>query len=270
MPSLLELQKAFGAALLFGETADIEPYVVPNGVEPAARLRIYRNNTRENFLGAVRASFPVLERLVGADYFRQLAFDYMQRFPSPSGNLHHTGEEFATYLERKYAATEYAYLPHVARLEWACQEVLVAPEQAPLDLGRLASIEPQGYGDLRLDLHPAIRLVESVYPILQIWSANQPGGDADHWIIDLSQGSERVLLRRANDGAELQALPAADFAFLSAIAGGESLARAAESAARDSTSEFDLGHTLRQFVAAGVIVDFHLPLATRGARTGER
>ena len=105
MPSLPELQRAFGAALLLGETADIEPYIVPNGVEPAARLRIYRNNARENFLAALRASFPVLERLVGADYFRQLACDYMQRFPSPSGNLHHTGEQLATYLERRFAAT---------------------------------------------------------------------------------------------------------------------------------------------------------------------
>ena len=255
MPSLRELQKAFGAALLFGETTDIEPYVVANGIEPAARLRIYRNNTRENFLAALRASFPVLERLVGVDYFRQLALDYMQRFPSPSGNLHHTGERLATYLERTFAASEYAYLPDVARLEWACQEVLVAPERAPLDLARLAGIDPQDYGGLRFILHPATRLVESLYPILTIWSANQPGSDEDQ-SIDLSQGGERVLVRRATEGAELLALPAADLAFLTAIAAGESLTRAAGSAAAVATAEFDLGHVLRQFVSAGVIVDF--------------
>jgi hypothetical protein len=260
MPSLPELQMAFSAALLFGETADIEPYVVSNGVEPAARLRIYRNNTRENFLAALHASFPVLERLVGGDYFRQLAGDYMQRFPSPSGNLHHIGEQLAAYLEHRFAATEYAYLQDIARLEWACQEVLVAPEHPPLDPQRLAGIEPEGYGDLGFTLHPATRLVESAYPILRIWSANQPGGDADQ-IIDLRQGGERVLLRRTADSVELLALGTADFAFLSAIAAGESLARAAEAAAGDSISEFDLGRALRHFVGAGVIVDFHLWLA---------
>ena len=261
MPSLPELQRAFGAGLLFGESADIEPYIVPNGVEPAARLRIYRNNMRENFLAALRASFPVLERLVGADYFRQLAGDYMQRFPSPSGNLHHTGEQLAAYLERRFAATQYAYLQDVARLEWACQEVLVAAEHAPLGLTRLAGIEPEAYGDLRFTLHPATRLVESAYPILRIWRANQPGGDADQ-MIDLGQGGERVLLRRATDGVELSALPAADFTFLSALAAGEPLARAAENAVGVATTEFDLGRALRHFVGAGVIVDFHLRLAS--------
>src|SRR5512145_2544556 len=111
MLSLPELQKAFSAAILFDETGTIEPYVAQKGVEPSGRLRIYRNNARENFLAALRAAFPVLERLMGGDYFRQLAFQYMQRFPSPSGNLHDVGERLPTYLQRRFEHTEYAYFP---------------------------------------------------------------------------------------------------------------------------------------------------------------
>jgi len=48
MPSLHDLQRAFGAALSFGDGAAIEPHVVPNGIEPGARLRICPPGTSHN------------------------------------------------------------------------------------------------------------------------------------------------------------------------------------------------------------------------------
>jgi len=257
MLPLPELQKAFSAALLFEETGTIGPYVVQNGIEAAGRLRIYRNNARENFLAALRASFPVLERLVGADYFRQLALQYMQRFPSPSGNLHHVGERLPTYLQRRFGHTEYAYFQDVARLEWACQEVLVADEYPELDLQRLAAVEPEECGRLCFVLHPAVRLIASPFPVLQIWSANQPDGDIDQ-VMDLRQGGEQVLVQRAREKMELSGLSEPDFAFLTAISAGETLAAATMTAADRAATEFDVGHALRRHVSAGVIVDFHL------------
>lgn len=255
MPSLHDLQRAFAGALMFGETAEIEPHVLANGVEPAARLRIYRNNARENFLASLRAAYPVLERLVGADYFRQLALDYLQRFPSPSGDLQHVGERLARYLERRFAASEYAYFIDVARLEWAYQEVLVAAEHAPLDLVRLMSIEPAEYPNLRFELHPAVRLVESSYPVLTIWSANQANGASEE-VIDLRQGGECVLVQRTRAAVELTRLPSPHFAFLSTIAAGETLATAAEAAATGVDAGVDFGLILRRYVTGGVIVNF--------------
>jgi hypothetical protein len=257
MLALRELQKAFGAAILLDETGMIEPYVVQNGIGSAGRLQIYRNNVCENSLATLRAAFPVLERLVGGDYFRQLALQYMQRFPSPSGNLHDVGEQLPAYLERRFGHTEYAYLRDVARLEWAYQEVLVADEHPALDIQRLAAVEPDECSRLCFALHPAVRLVSSAFPILRIWYANQPDGDADQ-IIDLRQGGEHVLVQRTRDMVEISALSAADFAFLAAMAAGETLATAATTAADRAATDFDVGRALRRHVSAGVIVDFHL------------
>jgi hypothetical protein len=257
MLSLPELQKAFSDALLFDETGTIAAYVVENGIESAGRLRVYRNNTRENFLAALQVSFPVLERLMGGDYFRQLALQYMQRFPSPSGNLHHVGERLPTYLRRRFDHTEYAYFEDVARLEWACQEVLVADEHPALDLERLAAVEPEECGRLCFVLHPAVRLVASPFPVLQIWCANQPDGDTDQ-VIDLRQGGEQVLVQRTPEKVQLSGLPEADFAFLTAIAASETLTTATKRAADRTATEFDVGYALRRHVSAGVIVDFHL------------
>lgn len=256
MPSLHELQRAFGSALYNGESAAIEPYVLANGIAPAARIRIYRNNTRENFLTTLRAEFPVLERLVGKDYFRQVAFEYRERFPSASGNLHHVGERLPEFLARRFAGTEYRYFPDVARLEWAYQEALVAADHVPLDVGRLRCIAPQDYPRLVFRLHPAAQLVASTFPVLRIWSANQPGGDS-HGVIDLGSGGENVLVLRTAHDVELQRLEAAEFAFLRSIADGATLSDA--EGAASAAGAFDPGSSLRRHVEANTLVDFSLP-----------
>lgn len=257
MPSLLELQEAFGSALLFEETAAIEPFVRANGLEPAARLRIYRNNARENFLATLQAAYPVLERLVGTEYFRQMGLQYMQRHPSPSGNLHHVGARLAGFLALRFEGTEYAYLAEVARLEWACQEVLVAADHEPLDLARLGAVPSESYARLVFRLHPAVRLVASRFPVMRIWSANQPGSDASERI-DLASGGERTLVRRGSETVELRQLEAAEFAFLEGIARGEPLGAIADNAA---LAGFDLGAALRRYVGVHALVDFSLPEA---------
>lgn len=255
MPSLHDLQRAFGTALLFGDGAAIEPHIFANGIEPAARLRIYRNNTREGFLATLRAAYPVLHRLVGEDYFRQVVFEYRERFPSPSGNLHHAGERLPEFLARCYEQTEYGYFPDVARLEWTFQEVLVAADHAALEVDRLQHIAPAAYPGLVFTLHPAARLVSSAYPVLTIWNANQPGANTDQ-IIDLNGGAEQVLLLRTSQDVELRRLDVAEFRFLTNIARGATLADAVEAAS--AVGAFDPSASLRRYVAAHAIVDCHV------------
>jgi Putative DNA-binding domain len=234
----------------------IDAHIVANGLEPAARLRVYRNNSREGFVTTLRAAYPVLERLVGEDYFRQLASTYREQFPSPSGNLHHVGERLPGFLARRYAATEFAYFADVARLEWALQEVLVAADHPPLDAARLQSVPADEFARLSFVLHPAAHLVSSPFPVVTIWSANQPGADPGQ-TIDLGSGAEHVLLLRTRDDVRFERLDAAQFAFLACLQRGATLVDAIDgSDAGDTGDAFDAGECLRRHVAAGALVDF--------------
>jgi hypothetical protein len=254
VPSLHEIQCAFGRGLLSGEAAGIARFIVANGIDPASRLQVYRNNMREGFLATLRAGYPVLERLVGEQYFHQLVLEYHASCPSPSGNLHHAGRRLPAFLVEKFAGTEYAYFPDVARLEWAMQEVLVAADAAVLDVERLRSIPPGDYTRLVFRLHPAAALVSSGYPILSIWQANQ--AEAADQAIDLDLGAEHVLLVRTDEAVELRRLSPPQFALLASIADGETLERAIDRALTEGA--FDAAAHLREYVAAGVIVDFEL------------
>ena len=79
MASLRELQTSFAASLRDPSTAC--------DVLPNENLAIYRNNAATAFRTALECSYPVLRRRVGDDYFRQLADQYRQRFPSRHGDL---------------------------------------------------------------------------------------------------------------------------------------------------------------------------------------
>lgn len=255
MLSLRELQLSFATAVLDGPSAAIVSWIRDDGLDPAARVDIYRNNFHEGFLKALSLGFPVIQRLVGEDYFRQAGRLFLAEYPSRAGNLHHAGAPFAGFLRSQFGATPYSYLPDVADLEWAYQECLIAPDSTPLDPTALQATPPERLADLRFDLHPACRLVSSEFPIVRIWRANQDDRDGTE-VIDLREGADFVLVRRDVEGIELRRLAAADFALLRSMNRGDTLGDALQ-AAVTIAADFDLATALRQFVGLGVIVRAH-------------
>jgi hypothetical protein len=252
--SLRELQIAFLDGTLHGYPAQIASLIAASELAPEARIAIYANNAREGFLQALAATFPVIEQLAGEDWFRQTGREYMRRHPSRSGNLQYVGERFALFLDDLLRGTDYAYFADVARLEWAYQEVLVAADHPTFDLDALSSVPPDDYGSLVFRVHPAVRLVESRYPVLAIWRANQPGATAAQ-PISLDAGAARVLVARRDDHVELREIPAADFALLAAFTRGATLGQAFELAAQaDETA--DLALALGRVVKWQTLVDF--------------
>jgi hypothetical protein len=244
MLALRELQARFADALFSGVD-------VPADVDVPDRFEIYRNNLREGFIKALAIAFPVIEKLVGVEYFRRLALDFLAAYPSRSGDLHHIGEPFARFLHERFADTEYAYFADVAALEWAHQEVLIAADAQPLTAAAFASVNPLDYEALRFDLHPAAALVRSSFPIVRIWRANQPDAVTDE-PIDLAAGGDNVLVLRAAEWIEFHRLPAGDFALLEAFDAGASLGAALD-AAQSADAGFDLGAALRRFLTLGLL-----------------
>lgn len=253
--SLRELQVAFLDGTLHGCPAQVSSLIATSELAREARIAIYANNAREGFLTALAATFPVIERLAGRDWFRQTGREYMRRYPSRSGNLHFVGERFAAFLDDAMFGTPHAYFAAVARLEWAYQEVLVAADHPSFDIAALSSVSPDDYGSLVFRVHPALRLVESRYPVLTIWKANQPDTAEVAPSISLDAGAARVLIIRREDHVELRELGAAEFALLAAFQRGASLAEAFEVAAHAEETA-DLAALLGHVVKLQTLVDF--------------
>src|SRR5260221_10503268 len=98
MPSLRELQPRVLDALLTASPERAIRLIARDSGLAASRLGVYRNNVQGNFQDALRSSFPVIWRLVGADYFLQTAREVQRQHPSRSGDLLHIGKRFPEYL----------------------------------------------------------------------------------------------------------------------------------------------------------------------------
>ncbi|MBV9724476.1 MAG: putative DNA-binding domain-containing protein, partial [Gammaproteobacteria bacterium] len=222
MLSLPELQTRMASALFGEATAPPPTWIRAAGIRPELRLGIYRNNLQEGFAKTLALEFPVMQRLVGEDYFRQLALSFLAHHPSRSGDLHHVGAPFAGFLREQFADTPYRYFADVAALEWALQECLVAEDDAAIDPHALQTVPPRAYPRLRLALRRAARLLESPFPIVRIWEANQPEAEPVG-TIDLAAGPEFALAHRIAGSARISRLSAGEFALLSRLARAEPL-----------------------------------------------
>ena len=255
MPSLRELQTAFVDALFGGEEA-AEGKAFHQALTPSTKrwLEVYRNNTYSNFTEALRAVYPVIERLVGAEFFAHAARRYVHDTPSLSGDLHRFGATFPEFLAAHPACRELVYLPDTARLEWLMHEAFHAADHAPLDLTRLAAVPPDHYDALRFCLHPTCSLLASAYPIHRIWQVNQADSN-ETATVDLAEGGVRLLIARTAASVELELVSAAEFAALDALAYEATLGAAFDRAQHQDTS-FDAEQFLRRRVVARTLVNF--------------
>jgi hypothetical protein len=246
---LREIQRQFMRGILHGD-------LVP-GLLPPAALSIYANNVRVNFTQTLALTYPATRRLVGEDYFRQCAREFQRIQPSRSGDLQNVGKHFSDYIATLHGADEFRYLVDVARLEWAYQEALIEPEFVPLDLNRLAQVEPRNHLALRFCLQPSARLLESAFPVLAIWESNVVDASAEQDRIDLNAGADRLLLVRVFDDVRIHRLNTSELKFLTRLRVRERFGSAVESAI-DADPTFDPVTSLKKFMALRAIVDFHL------------
>lgn len=254
MPSLCELQQAFAASLAGAADADLAPFIVADRVGPDERLAVYRNNQRHNLREALRAVYPVVDRLVGAPFFDHTADRYATAHPSTSGDIHAFGGRFAEFLAAFVPAARLPYLPDVARLEWAIHEVFHAATPAPFPLERLAAVAETEHARLRFVPGPACRLLASAWPVQRLWALNQPDVEWDDGF-DLHAGRVELLVRRCGLEIELVPLAPAEFAMLARLAAGEALGAALD-AVRDAFPAFDLAAFLQHHLLSATLCDF--------------
>jgi Putative DNA-binding domain len=254
MPSLHELQAGMMHALLRGASAEVISLIDAPRDMALARLEVHAKNIRSNFVDALRSTYPAVHRLVGDEYFRQVAAAFQLEHPSPSGDLLHAGRLFSAHLGEHHGGDRYAYLADVARLEWLVQEALLAADQAPLDLQKMAGVAASAYDTLRFELHPTLRLFESRYPALRIWEANV-GDEADTQTIDLDSGGERLMVMRRDLQLHVEPLSTGEHCMLDQFRCGMAFAPALAAAAA-CDEQFDGSAALQRFVAAHAIVDF--------------
>jgi hypothetical protein len=248
MPNLLELQMQLRRAVLGGDTAALVAAVRGDGIDPAARLRIYRNHAFTTLRAVLEGTFPIVCRLVDKRFFAYAAHEYLREHPPHSRCLVEYGADFADFLAGFEPCQDLPYLPDVARFEWALNMAATVREATPLPIEALAAVEPEKAAGLAVRLQPSARYFTSGWPIDAIWQANQ---QSEVPTVDLALGGTCIEIRRAGDAVVWRRLDPGTFAFRTALANGLTLA-AATATAKDPV--FDVAAALDRVFAEGLAV----------------
>jgi hypothetical protein len=244
MPGLRELQASFGAALLGEDEGAAASAVRADGVGATARLAVYRHHVFTSLTAVLESTYPVVTRLVDPRFFRYAAHQFIREHPPAGPCLFEYGATLPEFLARFGPSRHLTYLPDVARLEWAMNAALHAPDAPPVEPSALLIRAEAG-------LHPSVTLLASAWPVDAIWRANQP--DADEATVSLDAGEVHLQIWRAGDQAVFRRLSAAAFAFRAALARTRRLADAA-TAALDADPTADLAALVRALLDEDVLV----------------
>lgn len=210
------------------------------------RFNIYRNNRAGSLIDALSSTYPVLYRLLGDEFFRAAARQFIDITPPKSPVLSEYGYGFGAFVQRLPGTSNFPYLADVAELEWHRLQSYHAANDLVLAPDALQSIEPTNLVGCWLKRHSATALVESQWPVGSIW-ANSQGGDAGQ--VNISQ-AEAVLITRPRLEVQLQLLSSDGALFLQHLLEGSTIAEAATHCLTQNR-DFDTGTHLQGLIGMG-------------------
>jgi hypothetical protein len=251
MPTLLELQRAMRASLVDRDDGAIAA-MLADGIE-ADRLNIYRNTFVIGATRALRLNFPAVHKLVGEAFFEGAAAIFIADHPPRAAWLDNYGAEFPDFLKGFEPAARVAYLPDIARLEWAVSRAIHAPDREPLALARLSGLEPEEHARVTFVPHPSIALLSTDYPADVIWRATLDGDDAALAAVKLDAGPVHLLIARRDAAIEVIRLDEAAWRFAVALCEGRTI-----DAALAEMPDARAYTLLAEHLAAGRFIDFRL------------
>lgn len=220
----------------------------PAGI--AAGLAVYRNNVRAAYFRALSDAFPVVERLVGAEFFRYLAHKYFHACPPSSPLVARYGDALPAFLESFAPASGLPYLADIARLEIAWLAAYHAADARSLSPREIFDIISAAPDRARFSFHPSMRLLASPYPVHEIWRRNRENDLAQ---TALPPGGECVLIVRPEESVQTRKLPDDAFHALKVLSSGAALGEALNMTVSENSTA-PLSRIIEEIIAAGVII----------------
>lgn len=237
-------QAVFTAGLLDPELTAPDGLQDGRGAPTSKRFDVYRNNVAVSLTDALEGAFPVVHKLVGAEFFRAMAGIYQRKHLPESALMMFYGHKMPQFLKRFPPAQSLAYLPDVARLEIALRKSYHAADAEPVTPDTLGALSPDALMAARITLAPALRVVSSIHPIHAIWQVNMVAGSAAPVRVP-----ETVLITRPRFDPQQHVITAQEAAFVTALQDNLPLGVAMSKAG----AELDLGTLLGLLLRQGAI-----------------
>ncbi len=241
-----------------GEGSDFTDCLSPTHALSAVRqMAIYRNNIRGAHIEALRQIYPVIKKIVGENYFQQMASAYFARQASSCSDLNRYGEAFPSFIDvliqQQTDLQDFKYLADLAVLEWCRHNAYFAEDDSFFDYQTLASlIQKPLCSDIIFYCSYSLHFIRSPYPLDAIYTANtQTIGTHDVPALEAPAG---FIVYRKEHRICVQRLTTDLFDVLFDINGGMALSNLF---ARHSNDHVELDKCISRFIDDGIITGFN-------------
>ncbi len=236
-------QTEFRAALLDPACPPPEGVRNPDGIQATKRFDVYRNNVAVSLTDALETAFPVVNKLVGNDFFRAMAGVYLRAHPPKSPVMMFYGQDMPEFIASFGPAQSVPYLSDVARLELALRHSYHAADSAPIAPDALGQLAPETLPNVTFEFAPSVFVVMSKFPLHSIWQANTHGGD-------IAKGAQPTLITRPEFDPQLDPLTPDQAAVLADLMAQKPLGVAL----RSGGAGFDLGPLLGLLLGRNALI----------------
>jgi hypothetical protein len=257
--TLAELQRNFISDCLSGKLRQNHTLLTKNidsrVISAQGLMGIYQNSAIANITHSLILTYPVIEKLVGNEFFTAMCREYIFLTWPQSGNMDDYGVEFPEFLAEFEHAKHLLYLKDIARLEWAFHQSSLAEDATITDWSTLA--QASDILQLKFLVTPSLSLISSTFPIDKIWHLNQENTSPDI-AVDFSDEQDNntfIVLFRQQLKTVILPITSGEFALLYAFKTGESFEKAIVVASAKQ-ADFSVDDSLKKFIELGVISGF--------------
>ncbi len=158
------------------------------------RLDIYANAYFYRLLDVLKEDFPATLAVLGETDFHNLVTGYLIENPPTEPSIAFAGQHLPAFLRQHPFKDRRPFIGDLARLERTLIESFCAADHAPLDATSIRATAAEEWPSIRMQLHPASRLLELEYPVEVVLRSVERG---EPWA-DPMQRPETILVWRRN------------------------------------------------------------------------
>ena len=217
------------------------------------RFGIYRNNVASALTNSLRVRYPVVEELVGREFFGMMCREFIAGHKPNSAMLISYGANFSEFISGFVPAAPVPYLADVAKLESAWWIAYHAADAASLNKDALAALSPEAWGETHLRFLPFVKVLCFDYSAVSIWRAHHNDGLT---MPSLVSKAEYALIHREATQVIVHTLTQDMYLFLDALAQCSTMLAAYE-VASDRDEAFDVLAAVQQLFHLNIIAELY-------------
>lgn len=184
-------------SIISGKAADVF-FKAAGSLSPAEALAIYQSGYQARLTESLMEKYESVGRFLGDKQFQQLCQEFIATQNSFDANINHYGDAFPLFLEKSATVTDWPFLVDLAKLDLTRFRLFHQASLKGLDSNELISqISEFGDDDFKLELLPALQILESRYPLFDMWQSiyqdtdfPQPRPDSGQTLVFWKRGSQ--------------------------------------------------------------------------------